>query len=124
MERFAGRVAVVTGASSGIGAQLAEDLVRAGMVVVGVARRLERMQALAAALAGLRGRLEPLQADLSCADELRRVFTWVDDNLGGISVLVNNAAVATQVAIQGEYSTSTLDGGHFDLKLAIPGLRV
>ncbi|XP_052131181.1 farnesol dehydrogenase-like [Frankliniella occidentalis] len=99
MERFAGRVAVVTGASSGIGAQIAEDLVRAGMVVVGVARRVDRLQAQAASLSGLRGRLEPLQADLSSTDELCRVFKWVDDNLGGISVLVNNAAIMPLVAI-------------------------
>ncbi|XP_052130591.1 farnesol dehydrogenase-like isoform X2 [Frankliniella occidentalis] len=99
MERFAGRVAVVTGASSGIGAQIAEDLVRAGMVVVGVARRVDRLQAQAASLAGLRGRLEPLQADLSSTDELRRVFKWVDDNLGGISVLVNNAAILSTVPV-------------------------
>ncbi|KAK3927702.1 Farnesol dehydrogenase [Frankliniella fusca] len=100
MERFAGRVAVVTGASSGIGAQIAEDLVRAGMVVVGVARRLERLQALAAKLAGQPGRLEPLQGDVSTTEGVKRVFKWVDDNLGGISVLVNNAAVITFTLVQ------------------------
>ncbi|KAK3927703.1 Farnesol dehydrogenase [Frankliniella fusca] len=100
MERFAGRVAVVTGASSGIGAQIAEDLVRAGMVVVGVARRLERLQALAAKLAGQPGRLEPLQGDVSTTEGVKRVFKWVDDNLGGISVLVNNAAIAAFTPVQ------------------------
>ncbi|KAK3927701.1 Farnesol dehydrogenase [Frankliniella fusca] len=93
MERFAGRVAVVTGASSGIGAQIAEDLVRAGMVVVGAARRLERLQALAAKLDGQPGRLEPVQADLSTTEGVQHLLKWVDDNLGGISVLVNNAAI-------------------------------
>ncbi|KAE8740497.1 hypothetical protein FOCC_FOCC014002 [Frankliniella occidentalis] len=107
MERFAGRVAVVTGASSGIGAQIAEDLVRAGMVVVGVARRVDRLQAQAASLPGLRGRLEPLQADLSSTDELRRVFKWVDDNLGGISVLVNNAAILSQVPVPDQDPTDS-----------------
>ncbi|KAK3927700.1 Farnesol dehydrogenase [Frankliniella fusca] len=100
MERFAGRVAVVTGASSGIGAQIAEDLVRAGMVVVGVARRLERLQALAAKLAGQPGRLEPVQGDVSTTEGVKRVFKWVDDNLGGISVLVNNAAIAAFTPVQ------------------------
>ncbi|KAK3927699.1 Farnesol dehydrogenase [Frankliniella fusca] len=100
MERFAGRVAVVTGASSGIGAQIAEDLVRAGMVVVGVARRLERLQALAAKLAGQPGRLEPLQGDVSTTEGVKRVFKWVDDNLGGISVLVNNAGIIIYTPVQ------------------------
>lgn len=43
MERFAGRVALVTGVSSGIGEQVATLLVRAGLVVVGVARRQQRL---------------------------------------------------------------------------------
>lgn len=84
---------MVTGASSGIGAQLAEDLVRAGLVVVGVARRRERLEALASSLSGLDGRLEVLQADLSSVDEVKRVFKWIDESLGGVTVLVNNAAI-------------------------------
>lgn len=93
MERFAGRVAVVTGAAAGIGAEISAQLVRAGLVVVGVDRQQQRLEDQAAALSTEKGKFYPLVADISREEEVRRVFQWVDDNLGGVSVLVNNAGI-------------------------------
>lgn len=100
MERFSGRVALVTGVSSGIGEQVARLLVKEGLVVVGVARRQQRLTELAAALADGRGTLHPLVADVSREDEVRRVYQWIDDNLGGVTVVVNNAAVLSLQPVQ------------------------
>jgi len=44
MAAYKGRVALVTGASSGIGAAIAEDLVKEGLIVVGAARRVDKIQ--------------------------------------------------------------------------------
>ncbi|XP_063228777.1 dehydrogenase/reductase SDR family member 11-like [Bacillus rossius redtenbacheri] len=93
MEHWKGRVAVVTGASVGIGAAIAKELVLRGMKVVGLARRPELIQELAASLKDAPGKLYPLKADLAVEKDILAAFKWVTENLGGVDVLVNNAAL-------------------------------
>ncbi|XP_069700374.1 farnesol dehydrogenase-like [Periplaneta americana] len=95
MQRWQGRVAVVTGASAGIGAEIAKDLVKHGMKVVGIARRVERVEELKKELKGASGTLYPLQADVSKEEDVATAFKWVKDNLKGVDVLINNAGVAS-----------------------------
>lgn len=85
----AGRVAVVTGASSGIGQATARRLAAAGMTVVAVARREERLQALAAAHPGL----VPHAADVTDTAAVDELATRVGDELGACHALVNGAGV-------------------------------
>ncbi|WP_165168311.1 SDR family oxidoreductase, partial [Rothia uropygialis] len=82
------RVAVITGASSGIGAATARALATGGYQVALLARRADRIEALAAELGG--GSIA-IQADVTDRDSLLTAAQRVQDELGGADVLVNNA---------------------------------
>jgi 3-oxoacyl-[acyl-carrier protein] reductase len=86
-----GKVALVTGASRGIGRSIAEHLARAGAHVAVVARDLGRAQEAAAALPGVghRGYACDVADGAACAAVIRQV----EEELGGLDVLVNNAGV-------------------------------
>jgi len=90
----AGRRAVVTGASSGLGAETARVLARAGAAVLAMARRVERLEALAAEAesAGWPGAVVAHGADLSVPGEVEGVARAAADRLGGCDVLVAGAA--------------------------------
>ena len=85
-----GRVAVITGASSGIGAATARALVADGHRVALLARRADRIQALADELGD--GAIA-IEADVTDRDSLAAAAQRVKDELGGADVLVNNAGV-------------------------------
>ncbi|XP_031345842.1 farnesol dehydrogenase-like [Photinus pyralis] len=93
LERWQGKVAVVTGSSSGIGAAISEKLVEAGVIVVGLARRKERLDELAVKLKDKAGKFHPIRTDVSKEEDLLRAFEWVEANLGAVHVLVNSAGL-------------------------------
>nr|XP_023028671.1 farnesol dehydrogenase-like [Leptinotarsa decemlineata] len=93
MNRWIGKVAIVTGASSGIGKSIAEKLVEAGLIVVGLARRKNKLEQIAGELSGKAGKFHPVQADISSEAEILSAFKWIKENLGPIHILVNNAGV-------------------------------
>lgn len=94
MNRWYGKTAVVTGASSGIGAAITIDLLNAGVNVVGLARRQERVEALKDSIAPTAtGKLHAIKCDLTNEDDIRQAFAWVDENLNGVDILVNNAGI-------------------------------
>jgi short-subunit dehydrogenase len=90
--RYAGKVAVVTGASAGLGAQLCRDLARAGATVVGVARSRERLDALARELRVHSPDSETITCDVADTDALRKALLTTTESHGRIDLLVNNAA--------------------------------
>jgi NAD(P)-dependent dehydrogenase (short-subunit alcohol dehydrogenase family) len=86
-----GRVAVVTGASAGLGARFATTLAEAGARVIACARRLEPLERLAAANPGI----EPHRCDVTDDARLRELVGDVLDRHGRIDVCVNNAGVSS-----------------------------
>ena len=86
------RVAVVTGAGSGIGEAAARLLAEHGLDVVLVGRRPERLEAVAAAITEAGGRAFPVRADLSQAHAPMEVVDAVLVARGRLDVIVNNAA--------------------------------
>ncbi len=90
-----GRVGLVTGASSGLGLECARALAIAGANVALVARRAERLKAIAAELArDYAVKAFPIAADITVEAELDRVIERTVAELGEIEILVNNAGIA------------------------------
>ncbi|XP_046610698.1 farnesol dehydrogenase-like [Neodiprion virginianus] len=98
MDRWVDKVALVTGASSGIGRAIVEELVRKGMRVVAMARRIDKIKAYAEELKHHPGKLHPLQCDLTKKDQVMHAMQWIEKNMGNIDVLVNNAGVDTHTS--------------------------
>ena len=92
------RVAVVTGASSGLGARFARVLHGAGATVVLAARRLDRLEALAAELPGA----VAVSCDVSIDADLERLAGSTIERFGRVDVLVNNAGIGTPMAAEDE----------------------
>ena len=89
--RLDGKVALVTGASSGLGERAARVLHAVGASVVVAARRRERLDALAADLGD---RCLPVEADVTRAADREAAVAAAVDRLGGLDVLINNAGIS------------------------------
>lgn len=85
--------AVITGASSGIGAATARKLARQGLHVILVARRQERLEQLAEEIRLAGGKADVITADLSNEAERQRVYARIEAEYGHVDVLVNNAGL-------------------------------
>ncbi|MFN8468746.1 MAG: SDR family NAD(P)-dependent oxidoreductase [Caldilineaceae bacterium] len=96
-ETFAGRVAIVTGASSGIGAATAQALAAAGAHVVLAARRTDRLEQLARQLSDANGaKADVLATDMTSRDQVERLVDATLRRHRRIDILVNNAGVGLQ----------------------------
>lgn len=89
-----GRVALVTGASSGLGVQFARALADNGAMVALVARRADRLKTLKDEIEGKGGRAVAIEADVTDCAAMTRAFDAAEKAFGTVTILVNNAGIA------------------------------
>jgi NAD(P)-dependent dehydrogenase (short-subunit alcohol dehydrogenase family) len=92
---LSGRVALVTGASSGLGAQFARTLAKAGAGVVLAARRVERLKTLRAEIEAADGDAHVVELDVTEIDSIKSAVAHAETEMGTIDILVNNSGVST-----------------------------
>ncbi|KAJ8667739.1 hypothetical protein QAD02_009402 [Eretmocerus hayati] len=90
MERWNGKVAVVTGATSGIGLATAKSFVKHGLIVVGLARRKSQMEDNMKNVQGP-GKFFAKECDVTKENNIIEVFNWIKKTFGSLHILVNNA---------------------------------
>ena len=92
---LSGRVAFVTGASSGLGAQFAKTLARAGAAVVLASRRVEKLKELRARIEGEGGDAHVVELDVTDQGSIRAAVARAETEVGSIDILINNSGVST-----------------------------
>ena len=97
---LSGRVAFVTGASSGLGAQFARVLARSGAAVVLAARRMERLKDLRAQIEGEGGDAHVIELDVTDTASIKSAVAHAETEVGSIDILVNNSGVGSTQRLQ------------------------
>jgi NAD(P)-dependent dehydrogenase (short-subunit alcohol dehydrogenase family) len=92
---LSGRVALVTGASSGLGTQFAKTLAKAGCGVVLAGRRVERLKALRAEIEADDGVAHVVTVDVTDVHSIRAAIAHAETEMGTLDILINNSGVST-----------------------------
>ncbi len=92
---LSGRVAMITGASSGLGTQFAKTLARAGAAVVLSGRRIERLKSLRAEIESDGGDAHVVSVDVTDVASIKAAVAHAETEMGAIDILVNNSGVST-----------------------------
>lgn len=97
---LSGRVALVTGASSGLGSQFARTLSAAGAAVVLASRRVEKLKDLRALIDGEGGDAHVMELDVTDIASIKSAVAHAETEVGSIDILVNNSGVSTTQRLQ------------------------
>jgi NAD(P)-dependent dehydrogenase (short-subunit alcohol dehydrogenase family) len=100
MIKLEGRTALVTGSSSGMGAEIAKALAAEGMQVMLAARRADRLQAVAEEIAASGGRAHAHPADATVEHEVEALFAEAKRRLGRLDLLVNSTGVPQATPVE------------------------
>jgi 3-oxoacyl-[acyl-carrier protein] reductase len=112
---LAGRRAVITGGSKGIGRAIASELVAEGATIAICSRHADELDAAAAELAGSGAKVTALSCDVTDADQVRGFIDGAASAMGGIDILVNNAGGATP----GRFAALTDADWHADIEVKV-----
>lgn len=93
MDKWKGKVAVVTGASAGIGAEIVKDFAKSGIVVVALARRASRIEENVKDFPDGYGKVHARSCDITNLQSIKDTFDWIAEQLGSVNILVNNAGI-------------------------------
>jgi NAD(P)-dependent dehydrogenase (short-subunit alcohol dehydrogenase family) len=97
---LSGRVALVTGASSGLGAQFAKTLAKAGAAVVLASRRVDKLKDLCSEIEAEGGDAHAVQLDVTNTASIKAAVAHAETEMGSIDILVNNSGVSNTGRIQ------------------------
>jgi hypothetical protein len=97
---LSGRVAFITGASSGLGAQFARVLARSGAAVVLASRRIEKLKDLRAQIEGEGGDAHVVGLDVTDVASIKAAVAHAETEVGSIDILINNSGVSTTQRVQ------------------------
>ena len=108
---LSGRVAFITGASGGLGAQFARTLSRAGAAVVLASRRVEKLKELRAQIEGEGGDAHVIELDVTDQRSIKAAVAHAETEVGSIDILINNSGVGSTQRLQ------DVDADNFDFIL-------
>ena len=97
---LSGRVALVTGASGGLGAQFAKTLSRAGAAVILASRRMDKLKDLRAFIEAEGGAAHVVELDVTDHDSIKSAVAHAETEVGPIDILINNSGVSTTQRLQ------------------------
>ena len=97
---LSGRVALVTGASGGLGAQFAKTLSRAGAAVILASRRMDKLKDLRAYIEAEGGAAHVVELDVTDHDSIKSAVAHAETEVGPIDILINNSGVTTTQRLQ------------------------